>query len=224
MSNEYFNHCMLTGEILEQERKTSRKGSVYCTGHCQIKGLEVKVPFRAFGDAVQHIQVGETLVLIGSFRYEAEQLLLMVNEVQVPIGEKPENHCQLTLRAGKDGVLKYSQKGVAWSYISAALSMGKDKDGKYRDSLWVDVKGFAKGDDESTPLSIASLGRVIYSPYLAGCSIACTRIALSGRLWQTNQSAFQKRFAQSPMLSWFRIRNYPPRSDDRGRNILYIAS
>ena len=159
MSNEYFNHCMLTGEILEQERKTSRKGSVYCSGHCQIKGLEVKVPFRAFDKAVERIQAGETLVLIGSFRFEAEQLVLMVNEVQVPIGEKPENHCQLTLRTGKDGVLKYSQKGTAWAYTSAALSMGKDKDGNYRDSWWVDVKGFAKGDDESTPLSIASLGK-----------------------------------------------------------------
>ena len=159
MSNEYFNHCMLTGQILEQEHKTSRKGNTYLTGRCQMKGLDVKLPFRAFGEAAQQIQAGETYVMIGSFRFQSEQLMLMINEVQVPINKQPENHCQLTLRAGKDGELKYSQKGNAWAYTSAALSMGKDKNGDYRPSWWVDVKGFAKGDDESIPLSISSLGK-----------------------------------------------------------------
>ena len=37
--------------------------------------------------------------------------------------------------------------------------MGKDRNGDYRPSWWLDVKGFAKGDDESTPLSIASLAK-----------------------------------------------------------------
>lgn len=71
--------------------------------------------------------------------------------------------------------MRYTADGRVWTRARAFLSMGKDKDGKYKPSLWLTIKAFVSRDgDDSLPYALNSFdkgdlvtvkGRLAYEEY-----------------------------------------------------------
>jgi hypothetical protein len=65
---------------------------------------------------------------------------------------RPSNYFIVTARAfrkdGEDGGVKLTKNGQPIAKCRASISMGKDKEGKYNPSMWVELVGFTReGDD-----------------------------------------------------------------------------
>lgn len=159
MSNQFINQYILTGRIVSQERKTSRQGNSYVDGICFVDRLKMELPFQSFLPDPLEFPVGQMINMAGRLRYENHLLQLVIEEINTENVNTAINQCKLTLLATSDGEMKYSAKGTPWAYIRAALSMGKNKKGRYRPSWWLEVKGFGNAENETIPASIYKINK-----------------------------------------------------------------
>ena len=65
---------------------------------------------------------------------------------------RPSNYFIVTARAfrkdGEDGGVQLTKNGQPIAKCRASVSMGKDKEGEYKPSMWVELVGFTReGDD-----------------------------------------------------------------------------
>ena len=65
---------------------------------------------------------------------------------------RPSNYFIVTARAfrkeGEDGGVQFTKNGQPIAKSRASVGMGKDKEGNYKPSMWLEIVGYtAKGDD-----------------------------------------------------------------------------
>jgi len=110
-------------------------------------------------DGELSLKKDEQLVVFGDLVYEEyvskgekrQNLLVFVDKV-APVEADKEPSCwvNLTLRTMKEGFFAMTRSGFPWIGTWAAMSQGKDRDGNWKPSLFLDVKYFGK--DEADPL------------------------------------------------------------------------
>lgn len=88
-----------------------------------------------------------------------QNLVVFVDQVKpVEEGKEPSAWVNLTLRTIKDGHFAYTSAGKPWVGTRASMSQGKDRDGEWKPSFFVDVKYFAKEETDGLPEALSSKG------------------------------------------------------------------
>ena len=104
--------------------------------------------------------------MVGRLAYEehpgsegtANGLVLFLHRTEpVPEDGRTRNFLLLTLRLGEDPETCVSKHGMLWGHSRAALGQGRDANGSYRPSLWLDLKAFTSHEgDRTAPLALGS--------------------------------------------------------------------
>jgi hypothetical protein len=183
----YQNYIVLSGKVSEVQHKVSKDGKPYATALAFLntgsgkEAMPVKVV--ALEEASSELKEG-TSTLVSCLGYEEERqegkkmprIILFVYRVEPTSAEgKPRNLALLSLRLGKDVTSGYSKNGKMWARVRAAFDQGKNKEGGYRPSLWMDLKAFTSKDrDQSAPAELRGFkkgdrvnvtGRIEYGTY-----------------------------------------------------------
>jgi hypothetical protein len=149
------NFVVLSVNIRDVESRTARDGSVYSQGEglATIGRSDVGVRVLAFKKVAPYL-TKDAHVIVGSLGYEEwegrdgfthTQLVLFADRIEAPREDRPlRNYAILSLRAVTDAIPAYTNAGKAWTRVRAALGMGKDRDGHWRPSLFLNLKTFAR--------------------------------------------------------------------------------
>ncbi|MBI9047098.1 MAG: hypothetical protein JEZ06_21610 [Anaerolineaceae bacterium] len=184
---QYKNFAVLTMQVEEVTVKTSKTGTAYATGRGRTsQGIAFKI--MGFKEAVTSMETGRQN-LIGRLSYEEwsdrngnkhRNLVFLADKVErIMRHDRDKNFIQLTLRAFEDGEPRYSKKGSLWTKLRAFLSMGKDQAGKYKSSLFLNVKSFSKARkaEDGTPI-LDGAGAQLFDETVAASLAAVDKNAL----------------------------------------------
>jgi hypothetical protein len=168
-SAHFQNYAVLTGCITSVERKQDKKGNPYARAQalirteCDRDPLCIKIV--ALNGSAENLKEGDA-TLVGRLAYEehprpertSSGLILFLHRAEpMPEDGKMRNFLLLTLRIGNDPETKVSKHGMLWGHARAALGQGRDENGAYKPSLWLDLKTFTHHDgDRTTPLALVS--------------------------------------------------------------------
>ena len=118
-------------------------------------------------DGTLALTKGDTVVVFGDLGYEEyeskgekrQNLIVFVDKLADPeAGKEPSCWVNLTLRTSKEGHFAFTAKGLPWIGTRAAISQGKDRDGNWKPSFFVDVKYFAKEEADSVAEDLTPKG------------------------------------------------------------------
>lgn len=111
---------------------------------------------------------GQQVTIFGDLAYEEyttrdgekrQNLVVFVDQVKpVEEGKEPSCWVNLTLRTVKDGHFAYTSKGLPWVGTRAAMSQGKDRDGEWKPSFFLDLKYFAQQEEDGLPEALSNKG------------------------------------------------------------------
>ena len=166
-SAHFQNYAVLTGCIASVEHKQDKKGNPYARAQalirteCDRDPLCIKIV--ALNGSAESLKEGNA-TLIGRLAFEehpepgkaSSGLILFLHRTEpMPEDGKMRNFLLLTLRIGKDPETNVSKQGMLWGHARAALGQGKDENGAYKPSLWLDLKAFTHHDgDRTVPLAL----------------------------------------------------------------------
>lgn len=149
--NSKQNYIALTATVQSCEVKTAAKsGKPYVTASAIAKIGKEDVPVRiVINDRAEPLPA-ETFTFVGSLSYEEwsgrdgklhQVLVVIVTKVEAV--RKPANYVYLTVRAVRDGEARYAPNGRMWTKIRGMKGFGKNLDGSWKPSLFLDIKAFA---------------------------------------------------------------------------------
>jgi single-stranded DNA-binding protein len=219
----YQNYFVLSGQVSDIQNKQTKEGKPYATATALLftgvgkERMPVKVV--ALDDSSSDLKEG-TSTLVSRLGYEEQlregkkilRFLLFLYRVEPVETGKPRNLALLSLRLGKEVVTGYSKNGKMWARVRAAFDQGKDKEGGYRPSLWLDLKAFASKDgDQSAPVELSGFkkgdrvnvtGRIEYGTYQGKpqLSLVATKIEPIETPEKVQPSATDNELANSQVL------------------------
>jgi len=157
------NFAVLTLRIDTLEIKESRKGEPYAIAQAALPMGEGRpeMPFRLIvtNRLTTVLSAGKTFTLLGTLGYEEreDQAVYLFFPYKYQKADRPRNFVKLTLRAGQDAEGRYSAAGNFWARVRAAYHQGKDPEGNWKSSLWLNVKAFSREGEDSLALRISEL-------------------------------------------------------------------
>jgi hypothetical protein len=168
-SAHFQNYAVLTGSITSIERKQDKTGNPYARAQALIRTEYDRDPLCikivALNGSVENLKEGDA-TLVGRLAYEEHSgpertssgLILFLHRAEpIPEDGTMRNFLLLTLRIGKEPETNVSKQGKLWGHARAALGQGKDENGTYKPSLWLDLKAFTHHDgDRTAPLALGS--------------------------------------------------------------------
>jgi hypothetical protein len=178
--NQVANFAVLTLNIQTIEVKQPQQGESYAVAQAVLPMGEGRpeMPFRLIitNRLVKVLKPGKTFTLLGQLGYEEQdgQPVYLFFPYKFEGAERPRNFAQLTVRAGQDAEGRYTAAGNFWSRVRAAFGQGKDPEGNWRPSLWLNAKAFTRNGDERLPAVLNALskgdlfkvsGRLAYEVY-----------------------------------------------------------
>jgi len=184
-NNGFNNFVVLSAELSAIAVKDASNGKKYKTANATLLGITYKgedglayhptVTLLAFNGAKQHCKPGRVKIM-GQLSYsewkndqdeKVGQVKVIANFIESEKEDaKPKAYVKLTLRIGKDAESRMSPNtGLPWVSVRASLSMGKDEDGDYRPSLWLNLKAFTR-QDESNIDSVYQVGDLLKGDYV----------------------------------------------------------
>jgi len=183
--SSFNNFVVLSAELSEVAVKDASKGKKYKTANATLLGITYKgedglayhpsVILLAFNGAKKHCKPGR-MKIMGQLSYsewkndqdeKVGQVKVIANFIEPEKEDtKPKAYTKLTLRIGKDAESRMSANtGLPWVSVRASLSMGKDEDGDYRPSFWLNLKAFTR-QDESNIDSVYQVGDLLKGDYV----------------------------------------------------------
>jgi hypothetical protein len=184
-NNGFNNFAILSAELSDIEVKDSAGGKKYKQAKATLLGITYKgkdeeqyhptITLLAFNGAKKHCKPGRVKIL-GNLSYSEwkngdgetiSQVKVIASFIEPEKTDaKPKAYCKLTLRIGKDAETRMSNNtGQPWVSARASLSMGKDEDGDYRPSLWLNLKAFTR-QDESNIDFVYEVGDLVKGEYI----------------------------------------------------------
>ncbi len=152
-------------------------GSVVCTRDTEGKKTLVKFPaIGMFGTLIAgkkfegdlNLAKGQQAVVFGDLAYEEyttregakrQNLVVFVDQVKEPeAGKEPSVWVNLSLRTSREGHYAFTAKGMPWVGTRAMMGQGKDRDGNWKPSFFVDVKYFGKTEDDQLASDLSGKG------------------------------------------------------------------
>lgn len=175
ISNSKQNYIALTATVQSCDVKTAAKsGKSYVTASAIAKIGKEDVPVRIVINDRAEALPAETFTFVGSLSYDEwsgrdgklhQTLVILATKVEAV--RKPANYVCLTVRAVRDGEAKYAANGRMWAKARGMKGFGKNPDGSWKPSLFLDLKAFAANtadegeepmyDDERLPESLSLL-------------------------------------------------------------------
>jgi hypothetical protein len=171
-AGSFHNYVVLSGKVQGIQHRQSKAGKPYAIAQGFIAtgfGRE-SMPVRivAVNGTSAELREGNQ-ILIGRLGYEesqqnsqlVSQLILFVQRIEAfPTDGKLRNLAIFTLRLGENALPRRSQNGKPWVQVRAALPQGKDRQGAYKPSLWLNLKAFSLSDqDPGIIYTLAEFGK-----------------------------------------------------------------
>lgn len=171
-AGSFHNYVVLSGNVQGIQQRQSKAGKPYATAQGFIAtgfgGESMPVRVVAVNGTSAMLKEGKQ-ILIGRLGYEesqpnnqlASQLILFVQRIDAfPTDGKLRNLAIFTLRLGEKALPRRAQNGKPWIQVRAALPQGKDRQGTYMPSLWLNLKAFPLSDqDPGIIYSLAEFGK-----------------------------------------------------------------
>ena len=111
---------------------------------------------------------GQQAVVFGDLAYEEyttkegekrQNLVVFVDQAKEPEeGKQPSCWVNLSLRTAKEGHFAYTGAGKPWIGSRASMSQGKDRDGNWKPSFFLDVKYFGQDENDALPEALIEKG------------------------------------------------------------------
>jgi hypothetical protein len=171
-ARSFHNYVVLSGKVQGIQHRQSKAGKPYAVaqGYIATGFSRESMPVRivALNEISMELREGNQ-ILIGRLGYEESkpnnqllsQIIFYVQRIEsFPTDGKLRNLAIFTLRLGDNALPRQSQNGKPWIQVRAALPQGKDRQGAYKPSLWLNLKAFPRSDqDPGIIYTLAEFGK-----------------------------------------------------------------